>query len=51
MLPIEEYLALQGRFGPFRADPDHVAAVQRGIDEKWEWLREQQERSRAVTAS
>jgi pyruvate/2-oxoacid:ferredoxin oxidoreductase beta subunit len=43
--PIAEYLALQGRFAPVRHDPAVLARVQRDVDERWEWLVEQHERS------
>ncbi|MBI5157270.1 MAG: pyruvate synthase subunit beta [Acidimicrobiia bacterium] len=45
VLPIEEYLGLQGRFAPFGADPALVAAARREVDDRWAWLEEQHERS------
>jgi len=45
-LPIEDYLSLQGRFGPLMSDPARLAAATRELEERWEWLVEQHERSR-----
>lgn len=47
VLPIEDYLGLQGRFNPVLDDPDLLASIREEIDERWDWLIEQDARRSA----
>jgi pyruvate ferredoxin oxidoreductase beta subunit/2-oxoisovalerate ferredoxin oxidoreductase beta subunit len=49
VLPIAEYLALQGRFAPIRGDEARLAVLQRGVDERWDELEARHQRSMAAT--
>jgi pyruvate ferredoxin oxidoreductase beta subunit/2-oxoisovalerate ferredoxin oxidoreductase beta subunit len=49
VLPIAEYLALQGRFAPIRGDEARLAVLQRGVDQRWDELEARHQRSMAAT--
>jgi pyruvate ferredoxin oxidoreductase beta subunit/2-oxoisovalerate ferredoxin oxidoreductase beta subunit len=49
VLPIAEYLALQGRFAPIRGDEARLAVLQRGVDQRWDELEARHQRSMATT--
>ena len=41
---VEDYFELQGRFAPLRDDPDLLAHVRKEVDDRWDWLVEQDAR-------
>jgi pyruvate/2-oxoacid:ferredoxin oxidoreductase beta subunit len=42
---VEDYFELQGRFAPLRDDPELLAHVRKEVDDRWDWLLEQDARS------
>lgn len=48
VLPVEDYFEMQGRFAPLHDDPALLALVRKQVDEKWDWLVEQDTRRQAA---